>query len=358
MFGNFVTVLPNTTYMPSAMINGLVAKLRSTKLDFEMSSKHVMANKQWPHSPEALLRGRLVYNVKFYGDQEVQQAKGTEPIKEAVRKMKFHKQLRKAEGHKVTPKVELCINVDGISIQDPKTKIQQYKFPLHHISYCADDKSEKKLFTFIAKDGTTGKHHCFVLGSEKSAEEITLTIGQAFDLAYKRFLEKKETQMEKDKQLTDLQHQVKKLQEENMSLKKRVAELEAEKNNSSAFANSLTPNVTVPSSNGPAVGTRLEGLIFTDDFEPRHSQPSSHMSTTNGTQSNGDIYATVQPKLAPPPSSKSSHRTGPQSNLTPPQPNPFQPALPSVNFDMEHGFKGGLVIGIEDFDLSSLDPLK
>jgi len=40
---------------------------------------------------------------------------------------------------------------------------------------------------------------------------------------------------------------VKKLQEENMSLKKRVAELEAEKNNSSAFANSLTPNVTVVS---------------------------------------------------------------------------------------------------------------
>ena len=47
-----------------------------------------MGNKNWPHAPEALLRGRLVYNVKFYGDQEVQQAKGTEPIKEAVRKMK------------------------------------------------------------------------------------------------------------------------------------------------------------------------------------------------------------------------------------------------------------------------------
>lgn len=47
-----------------------------------------MGNKNWPHAPEALLRGRLVYNVKFYGDQLVQQAKGTEPIKEAVRKMK------------------------------------------------------------------------------------------------------------------------------------------------------------------------------------------------------------------------------------------------------------------------------
>lgn len=87
-------------------------------------------------------------------------------------------------------------------------QVQKYKFPLHHISYCADDKTEKKLFTFIAKDGATGKHHCFVLGSERNAEEITLTIGQAFDLAYKRFLDKQGTQMEKEKQFMLLQQQV------------------------------------------------------------------------------------------------------------------------------------------------------
>ena len=40
------------------------------------------------------------------------------------------------------------------------------------------------------------------------AEEITLTIGQAFDLAYKRFLEKKDSQQDQQKQNTLLQQQV------------------------------------------------------------------------------------------------------------------------------------------------------
>jgi len=38
--------------------------------------------------------------------------------------LQFNKQLRKAEGQKVTPKVELLINVDGIALQDPKTKVR------------------------------------------------------------------------------------------------------------------------------------------------------------------------------------------------------------------------------------------
>lgn len=75
-----------------------------------------------------------------------------------------------------------------------------YQFPLHRISYCADDKGAKKYFSFIAKGGSTvnngngmnghdtgseEKHECFVFISTKLASEITLTIGQAFDLAYR-----------------------------------------------------------------------------------------------------------------------------------------------------------------------------
>lgn len=61
-----------------------------------------------------------------------------------------------------------------------------HQYPLHRISYCADDKGEKKFFSFIAKEGADSeKHMCFVFVSDKLAEEITLTIGQAFELAYK-----------------------------------------------------------------------------------------------------------------------------------------------------------------------------
>lgn len=60
-----------------------------------------------------------------------------------------------------------------------------HQYPLHRISYCADDKVDKQFFSFIVKDNDTERHTCFVFMSDKLAEEITLSIGQAFDLAYK-----------------------------------------------------------------------------------------------------------------------------------------------------------------------------
>lgn len=91
-----------------------------------------------------------------------------------------------------------------------------HQFPLHKISYCADEKGVKKFFSFISKTGTsvqahtngdstsintsssssvgsvTGtaeeSHECFVFISNKLASDITLTIGQAFDLAYRRYM--------------------------------------------------------------------------------------------------------------------------------------------------------------------------
>jgi hypothetical protein len=52
----------------------------------------------------------------------VDQPKGIEVVKEGIRKLKFNQQLRKAEGNK-TPKVELTISIDGVAIQEPKTKV-------------------------------------------------------------------------------------------------------------------------------------------------------------------------------------------------------------------------------------------
>ena len=49
------------------------------------------------------------------------QPKGIEVVKEAICKLKFNQQLRKSEGTK-TPKVELTISIDGVAIQEPKTK--------------------------------------------------------------------------------------------------------------------------------------------------------------------------------------------------------------------------------------------
>ena len=55
--------------------------------------------------------------------------------------------------------------------------MMQHRFPLHRISYCADDKSDKRIFTFIAKEADSNKHHCFVFDSEKCVSSKIPALG-------------------------------------------------------------------------------------------------------------------------------------------------------------------------------------
>nr|XP_060636336.1 PTB domain-containing engulfment adapter protein 1 isoform X3 [Anolis sagrei ordinatus] len=149
-------------------------------------------DKTWMHTPEALSKHYIPYNAKFLGSTEVEQPKGTEIVRDAVRKLKE----------------------------------VQHNCQLHRISFCADDKTDKRIFTFICKDSESNKHLCYVFDSEKCAEEITLTIGQAFDLAYRKFLESGGKDVETRKQIAGLQKRINELETENMELKNKVQDLE------------------------------------------------------------------------------------------------------------------------------------
>uniref|UniRef100_A0A096NSK4 PTB domain-containing engulfment adapter protein 1 n=1 Tax=Papio anubis TaxID=9555 RepID=A0A096NSK4_PAPAN len=190
-------------------------------------------DKTWMHTPEALSKHFIPYNAKFLGSTEVEQPKGTEVVRDAVRKLKFARHIKKSEGQKI-PKVELQISIYGVKILEPKTKEVQHNCQLHRISFCADDKTDKRIFTFICKDSESNKHLCYVFDSEKCAEEITLTIGQAFDLAYRKFLESGGKDVETRKQIAGLQKRssrssrcwIQDLETENMELKNKVQDLE------------------------------------------------------------------------------------------------------------------------------------
>lgn len=190
--------------------------------------------RNWIHAPDALVKGHVAYLVKFLGCTQVDQPKGIEVVKDAIKKLQFTQQLKKSEakdGAKCK-KVEITISVDGVAIQEPRSNNIMYQFPLHRISYCADDKGAKKYFSFIAKggstvngmnghDGAVEKHECFVFISTKLASEITLTIGQAFDLAYRRFLNDNGKYIEMQK----MQLQNKKLELQMNAYKSRLQEL-------------------------------------------------------------------------------------------------------------------------------------
>ncbi|XP_062957711.1 PTB domain-containing engulfment adapter protein 1 isoform X4 [Cynocephalus volans] len=292
-------------------------------------------DKTWMHTPETLSKHYIPYNAKFLGSTEVEQPKGTEVVRDAVRKLKFARHIKKSEGQKI-PKVELQISIYGVKILEPKTKEVQHNCQLHRISFCADDKTDKRIFTFICKDSESNKHLCYVFDSEKCAEEITLTIGQAFDLAYRKFLESGGKDVETRKQIAGLQKRIQDLETENMELKNKVQDLENQlriTQVSTSSAGSVTPQ-------SPS----------TDIFDMIPFSPTSHQSsipTRNGTQ-------------PPPVPSRSAEIKRDLFGAEPFDPfncgaGDFPPDIQSKLDEMQEGFKMGLTLEGTVFCLDPLD---
>lgn len=197
--------------------------------------------------------------------------------------MKFNQHLKRAEGTK-TPKVELTISIDGVAIQDPKTKKISYQYPLHRISYCADDKTDPKFFSFIAKEADSDRHNCFVFVSDKLAEEITLTIGQAFDLAYRRFLDTSGRDLEMRKQFMMLHKRVQELEAENKQLRCRLSVYE----NSSKSRSSSTTRLPSSSSHqtaGRNQNSASNGVGQPPKLQPIQPPPQSRSRNSSSSQS-------------------------------------------------------------------------
>nr|XP_019838601.1 PREDICTED: PTB domain-containing engulfment adapter protein 1 [Bos indicus] len=192
-------------------------------------------DKTWMHTPEALSKHYIPYNAKFLGSTEVEQPKGTEVVRDAVRKLKVSKpsnyktRVRQMMFHKLYYLLSWYSrkrNLFNYVYFHLCSQEVQHNCQLHRISFCADDKTDKRIFTFICKDSESNKHLCYVFDSEKCAEEITLTIGQAFDLAYRKFLESGGKDVETRKQIAGLQKRIQDLETENMELKNKVQDLE------------------------------------------------------------------------------------------------------------------------------------
>lgn len=75
-------------------------------------------------------------------------------------------------------------------------------FEVPHVNVFLDSKNSLTYYYWNAN------HLCFIF---TKAEEITLTIGQAFDLAYRKFLESGGKDVETRKQIAGLQKRVSKL---------------------------------------------------------------------------------------------------------------------------------------------------
>ncbi|CAJ0942374.1 unnamed protein product, partial [Mesorhabditis belari] len=218
------------------------------------------SGKTWIHPPDVLLNGRVEYTVRLLGSREVAKAKGTDTIRDAIHAIRFQKQVKESEtGYSQRQKlqrVDLQINVEGVTVVDSKTKMVLYRYPLQRISFCADDKQDKRVFSFIAKAEESNRHDCFVFMAEKVAEQITLTVGEAFDLAYKNFMDKNRVTLQNQKQVLLLKKRIIDLEEENQALTRLVESYRAQ-NNTLQANNPLIGTPALPTSPMPPTPPQL-----------------------------------------------------------------------------------------------------
>ncbi|GMS89344.1 hypothetical protein PENTCL1PPCAC_11519, partial [Pristionchus entomophagus] len=283
----------------------------------------------WVHSPDVLLHGSVTYTLRLVGTKPVNKPKGTDIVREAIHAIHFQNENRRAEtshSDSKLQKVDLRINVEGVTILDAKTKELLFRYPLKRISFCSDDKQDKRYLAFIANDGDSSKSTCLVFLSDKMSEEITRTIGEAFDLCYKKFM---------DNHKLDLQNQ-----KEVLILRKRIAELEEENQRLSQLLADSTRS-RHPDAPGTTNGSNPLSLLDIPDLPstpmPLHPPPSllSSLDTTDPPKNSSTNKLGSPTGFLPPPSvlvSGAPMYSTPLTTMTiaPPPPPPV-PARRTVN---------------------------
>lgn len=82
-------------------------------------------------------------------------------------------------------KVSLHVSVEGIRVQYTETSATLIHTSIYKISYCSADAHYDHVFAFIAtNDNDTCECHAFLCPKRKMAQAVTVSIAQAFNLAY------------------------------------------------------------------------------------------------------------------------------------------------------------------------------
>ncbi|XP_016369243.1 low density lipoprotein receptor adapter protein 1-A-like isoform X1 [Sinocyclocheilus rhinocerous] len=145
------------------------------------SGKHQKLPENWTDTRETLLEG-MTFNLRHLGMTLVDQPKGEELSAAAVKRIVA---TAKASGKKL-PKVILKVSPQGIVLCDSVSNQLIENISIYRISYCTADKMHDKVFAFIAQNqqNETLECHAFFCAKRKVAQAVTLTVAQAFRVAF------------------------------------------------------------------------------------------------------------------------------------------------------------------------------
>ncbi|XP_036711930.1 low density lipoprotein receptor adapter protein 1 isoform X6 [Balaenoptera musculus] len=143
----------------------------------------------------------MLFSLKYLGMTLVEQPKGEELSAAAVKRIVA---TAKASGKKLQ-KVTLKVSPRGIILTDSTTSQLIENVSIYRISYCTADKMHDKVFAYIAQSqhNENLECHAFLCTKRKMAQAVTLTVAQAFKVAFEFWQVSKEEKEKREKTSQD-----------------------------------------------------------------------------------------------------------------------------------------------------------
>lgn len=147
---------------------------------FNGTSKHKKLSEEWATIREPVVEGVTFY-CKYLGSTVVDDPKGEAATAEAIKRI-IH--AAKQRGRK-PERVSVHVSLQGIRMSDTASSDTLLETSIYKISYCSADAHYDHVFAFIASnDNETCECHAFLCPKRKMAQAVTISIAQAFNLAY------------------------------------------------------------------------------------------------------------------------------------------------------------------------------
>ncbi|KRF78710.1 ankyrin repeat and SAM domain-containing protein 1A isoform X1 [Drosophila virilis] len=168
----------------------------------------------WCHSPYTLVYGEIRYSVYYLGSTVVRELQGTISTRKSIQKLKIDEKLKssssvsdisllencttstkylKAANLQTRLKVDIAASCLGVKFIDHESKTAICSHNIENINCVCQDAEDMRYFAYITKEQDLHYCHVFMVDNLELANEIILTLGQAFEVAYQLALSRQST---------------------------------------------------------------------------------------------------------------------------------------------------------------------